>query len=139
MKRIALLTVFTVLAAACLGSDFADSVEGSWQMTSGTVNGDQIPILDSHPITITFEASGVVAGTASCNGYGGSYQLSGSDISITGLAMTEMACFPEETMEAEGLFADALTRVDTVAIDNGLTLTGEEVQLVFEALETDPD
>lgn len=106
-------------------------------MTSGTVDGEQIPILDSHPITITFE-SDRVGGTAACNGYGGTYELSGSEISIGELAMTEMACFPEETMTAERLYANAITRVDTVSVDEQLSLTADGVELIFEPLEPAP-
>lgn len=138
MRRIALLAALTLVAAACLGSDFADSIEGSWQMTSGTVDGVEIPVIESHPITITFEDD-QVSGTASCNGYGGSYELSGSNISFGNLAMTEMACFPEETMEAEALFAEAITRVDTVSLDGELTLSSDGVEVGFEALAPAPE
>lgn len=130
MKKLALLSVLALVSAACLGSDFADSLEGSWQMTSGTVDGEEITLVASHPITITFE-DGQVSGTASCNGYSGSYELSGSQISFGNLSMTEMACFPEETMAAEAAFAAAIPRVDTIAIDTQLTLAGEDVELVF--------
>lgn len=138
MRRIALISLIALASVACLGSDFADSVEGSWQMTAGTVDGEDIPIVDGYPITITFEGE-EVSGTASCNGYGGTYELSDSRITFTALAMTEMACSPEETMEAEAVFAEAITRVDTVALDEELTLSGDGVNLVFEALEPVPD
>lgn len=131
MRKLALVSLVAVLTTACLGSDFADSVEGSWQMTSGTVDGEEIPLLDSHPITITFEGD-EVSGTAACNSYGGTFELDGSEITFGALAMTEMACTPEETMQAEAMFGTALTRVQTVAIDDGMTLSGEGVELVFE-------
>jgi heat shock protein HslJ len=123
---------------ACLGSDFADSVGGSWQMTSGRVGGEEISLVSSHPITITFEGD-QVSGTASCNGYGGTFQLSGSEISFGNLAMTEMACFPEETMQAEALFAEGLTMVDAIAVDEVLTLSGDGVEMEFERLEPVPE
>lgn len=133
MRRLALAALLIVLVSACLGSDFADSVEGSWQMTSGTVDGEEIPLLDSHPITIQFEGN-QLSGTASCNGYSGSFDLDGSTISIGPVAMTEMACTPEETMQAETMFGQAITRVVSVAVDGDLTLSGEGVELVFEAI-----
>jgi heat shock protein HslJ len=102
-------------------------------MTSGRVDGEEIPLLDSHPITITFEGS-EVSGTAACNGYGGTFELDGSEITVGALAMTEMACFPEETMQAEAMFGTALPRVQTVAIDDQMTLSGEGVELVFESV-----
>jgi heat shock protein HslJ len=138
MKRLALLSVIGLALVACLGSDFSDSVNGTWQMTSGVVDGEDIPALDDHPITISFEDDWVT-GTAACNGYSGTYQLSSSGISFDGLAMTEMACFPEHVMRAESMYAEAITRVDTVTLDNGLILSGEGVELIFETLEPAPD
>ena len=128
-----MISLIAVLATACLGSDFADSVEGSWQMTSGTVDGEEIPLLASHPITITFDGD-EVSGTAACNGYSGAFELDGSEIAFGALAMTEMACFPEETMQAESMFGTALTRVETVTIDEQMTLSGDGVELVFDAV-----
>jgi heat shock protein HslJ len=136
MRKLALLSLIALVATACLGSDFADSVEGSWQMTSGTIDGEEIPLLDSHPVTITFEGD-QVSGTAACNGYGGTFDLDGSEITINELAMTEMACVPEEIMETEAMFATAISRVETVAFDDQMTLSGEGVQLVFESLDPD--
>lgn len=138
MKKLALVSLIAVLVSACLGSDFADSVEGSWQMTAGTVDGAEIPLLDSHPITMVIEGN-QISGTASCNGYSGVFDLNGSQVTIGALAMTEMACFPEETMQAEALFGEAMTRVETVTLDEELTLSGEGVELVFEALQPLPD
>lgn len=134
MKRISLFAVIALTAVACLGSDFADSLEGSWQLTSGTVNGEEVPIIDTHPITIAFE-DGRVSGTASCNSYGGEYDLSGSSISFGDLAMTEMACMPPETMDAEQIYTQGLLLVDTVSIDDGLVLSGTDVELMFSTQE----
>ncbi|HEX9848458.1 MAG TPA: META domain-containing protein, partial [Acidimicrobiia bacterium] len=138
MRRITFLSALAVLAVACLGSDFAASVEGAWQLTSGTVDGEAIPILESHPITIEF-GDGQVGGTAACNGYGGTYELSGATLSMSDLAMTEMACSPDEVMEAEALYASALILVDHVEVNADLTLTGPGTELVFEMLEPVPD
>lgn len=138
MWRVALITALALTSAGCLGSDLADSVEGSWQLTSGTVDGQEIPIIEAHPITITFEGD-QVSGTAACNGYGATYELDGSTITISDLAMTEMGCFPEEIMQAESMFATALTRVETVSVDGDLTSSGDGVELVFEAIEPVPE
>jgi heat shock protein HslJ len=127
-----------MIAAACLGSDFADSLEGSWQLKSGVIDGEDIPILDSHPVSITFDGD-QVSGTASCNGFGGTYGLDGATITIGDLAMTEMGCSPEETMQAEAMFAEGITRVDTVTLDGGLALSGDGVEMMFEALQPVPE
>lgn len=131
MKRTITLLVVALMAAACSGS--GAEVEGSWQLTSGTVDGTSIPILETHPITISFDGN-EVSGTASCNSYGGSFEKSGETISFGNLAMTEMACHPPETMEAESMFGEALGRVDTFDVDGStLTLTADGVELIFEA------
>lgn len=138
MRRTALLAILALLLAACGSSDAAANVEGSWQMTSGTVDGVEIPLVDDHPITMTFEDD-QVTGSAACNGYGGGYIQSGSTITFEAPAMTEMACSPDEIMQAEAMFADAIARVDTIAVGSQLTLSGDGVELVFEGLEPVPD
>lgn len=138
MRRITLMVFIAVLSAACLGSDFTDSVDGSWQLTSGTVDGEDIPLLSTHPITIHFDGD-EVDGTASCNHYGGTFELSGSSMSFNDLAMTEMACFPQETMDAEALYTRALGLVTTVNVDDGLLLSGPGVELEFASLPAVPE
>lgn len=133
MKKVLSLLAVAMLATAC-SSDASGDVNGSWQLTAGSVDGADIPILDTHPITITFDGENV-NGTASCNGYGGTVEINGSSISFGSLAMTEMACQPPETMEAEAMFGEALSRVDTIEVGDDLVLTGSGVELTFEALE----
>ncbi len=137
--RTTTLLVMSLVLSACLGSDFVDSVEGSWQLTDGTHDGQPVPIVESHPITLNLE-SGRISGTAACNGYGGEYDLSGTTFSIAeGLAVTEMACQPEEVMRSERAFLDAIANVEKVEITNeGLVLTGPETELQFEVLAPVP-
>lgn len=139
MRRLALLLVLAMTIAACGGTELSGSVEGAWQLQSGTHNGEPIPIVDSHPITMTLE-SGQIGGTAACNGYGGEYQLSGSEFSIEGgFAVTEMACAPEEVMESEQRFLDALAEVGSVELQNGsLVLSGSSTELIFTLLPPVP-
>lgn len=136
MFKLASVALLALISVSCLGSDFEDSIERSWQLTSGRVDGAEIPIVATHPITISFDG-GEVDGTAACNGYGGQYALSGSSISFESLAFTEMACSPQEVMDSEQMYADAITRVERVVLDNGLVLRGTGVELVFEAVEPD--
>ena len=138
MKKTLLLSIVALLSVACGSPGGTDDIQGSWQLTAGTVDGEEIPILDSHPITMTLEDD-QVSGTASCNGYGGTFELSGSEITFSSIIMTEMACSPEETMQAEAMFATAMTRVETVAMDGEFTLTGEGVELVFDVVEPGSD
>lgn len=126
-------------ATACLGSDFTDSVEASWELRSGTRNGEPLTVMDSHPITMTL-AAGDIGGTAACNSYGGQYSISGSEFNIEGgLAVTEMACLSAEVMDSEQQFLDALTSVDEVVLTNeGLVLRGPNTELSFDRLDPVP-
>ena len=132
MRRIIGIGALALTITACLGSDFSDSLEGSWQLTSGTVDGADVPILENHAITIDFEGD-QVSGVAACNSFSGSFTRDGTSIEFGNIAMTEMACIdPPEAMEAEAAFVAGLLAVDTVNIDDGLTLSGAGVELVFE-------
>jgi len=139
MKK--LLLAFGILGlvmTACGEAAEPASMEGAWQLASGTLDGEPIPLVDGHPITLTIEGD-TVGGVASCNSYGGSYTLSDGAISISALFQTEMACFPEETMSAESAYLEALSQVTSVmSSDDSLTLTGEGVELVFAELPPVP-
>ena len=132
MRILSLSMAMAIGLSACLGSDFVDSVEGNWQLSSGTLDDLALSILESHPITLTLGA-GRIGGTAACNTYAGEYELSGSSLSIReGLAVTEMACQPEEAMASERAFLDAITNVETVEITNeGLVMRGPRTELRF--------
>ncbi|MBW3666577.1 MAG: META domain-containing protein [Actinobacteria bacterium] len=141
MKRRLLAPMVMLLLAACLGSDLADSVEGSWVLESGTLHGEPIELLASHPVTLDL-GEGSIGGTAACNGYQGEYRVSGPEFELVeGLAVTEMACGPEEVMTTERRYLDALLAVDTVSLDNGeliLSGAGSDVELIFTTLEPAP-
>ena len=108
---------------------WAEHMFGAWQLASGMANGEPIPIVDTHPITLTIDEKGV-GGTAACNHYG--LDPSG------GFSVTEMACFPPETMESEAAFLDALSKVDEGVAEDGLLLVGDGVELRFIALDPVP-
>lgn len=139
MKRTTILSVIALVIAACLGSDFADSLQGPWQLESGVLAGEPITIVSSHPITMTL-GDGEIGGTAACNSYGGEYRLSGSEFSIEGgVSVTEMACMPPEAMESEGTYLDALAGVETVELGNEeLILRGADTELRFVPLPRVP-
>lgn len=138
MKRFVLLAAPALLVAACLGSDFQDSIDGTWEMETGMHHGDRIPVLPGHPVTMTIDG-GRLGGTAACNAYGGSLDLRGDSFSATELSWTEMACIPIEVMHSEQAFLGALQDVDTVeVIDGRLVLTGPGTALEFRSLEPVP-
>jgi heat shock protein HslJ len=70
-------------------------------------------------ITATFE-DGQVRGSAGCNSYSGSYQVSGDTITVGAVAITEMACLePEGVMDQELVFVEFLTDAQTFRLADG--------------------
>lgn len=137
MRRstVALTLAATIGLAACGGALSGNSIEGSWELVFGTMDGESVPKAPSHPSTITFEDDQIF-GTAACNGFGGSYTLEDSEIAFVEFAVTEMACSPQEVMIAEQAFINALFTVETAEIvDDGLILSGSRTELHFEPLE----
>ncbi len=144
MKLFATLAAAAVIFASCSGSGSEPAttpeiIGPTWQLVDGTVDGTPVSPPKSHPITVAFDGENLF-GTASCNGYGGSYHLSGQVISVGGMSITEMACEPRSSMDAESLFMQGLSRVQLVeGQGQTLRLAGDGVDFEFEALESIAD
>jgi len=137
-RYLAVVGLALLVACAEPAEPAGDPTAIAWELESGTVGGESIPIVDGHPITLSFTDDGA-GGTAACNGYGGSYAVTGTRITFTDLAWTEMGCIPEEIMDSERKYLDALPRVEAFATsDERLTLSGDGVELVFAALSPVP-
>jgi len=135
MKRSLLITaVLGLTLVACAEPSepgASDPTASAWVLESGTLDGAAIPIVEDHPITLTFDETGI-GGTAACNSYFGSYTISGSEMSFSDLGQTMMACEPAEVMDSETNYLAAMALVDSfTATDDSLTLTGEGAELVF--------
>jgi heat shock protein HslJ len=110
----------------------------AWALETGTVDGAAMTVVDGHLITLTITGD-EASGTAACNGYGATVTISGSEIEFDELAMTQMACTPDEVMDSELLYIEALPRVETYSANaDSLTLNGEGVELNFVALPPVP-
>jgi heat shock protein HslJ len=137
MRRSFLLVAvlgLTLLACAEPSEPAASDPTGSaWVLESGTLDGAAIPIVDDHPITLTFDPDLEQAGGVSaCNNYFGGYTISGGEISFSDPGQTMMACEPEEVMDSETKYLGALALVGGfTATDDTLTLSGDGVELVF--------
>ncbi len=134
------LTLAALVALSACGrrSDSGASLDGDYRMTSGVADGESIPLQEDHPVTLTIDGDHV-EGTAACNEYGGTIVVEGDHVTISDLATTEMACFPEESMVTGRMFLAALTAVDTLESDEGsLTLIGPEIQLDLQRQPTTP-
>jgi heat shock protein HslJ len=128
---IAAVLGLTLAACADPNEPAADPTLSAWVLDSGSVDGADIAIAEDHPITLTFEESGI-AGSSGCNTYFGGYTIDGSAISFSDMGSTMMACEPTEVMDSESMYLDAMSKVDAfTATDDTLTLTGDGVELVF--------
>ena len=130
----------TVVLTACapLDGQGADPTGSAWELVSGSVDGNEVAIVDGHPITLSF-TDNRAGGTAACNGYGGSFAISGDDFAFSDLGWTEMACIPETVMASETVYLEALPRVETFSMtDDELILRGEGVELTYTALPPVP-
>jgi heat shock protein HslJ len=139
MAFLALLLVACGSAGAPPPSPSGDAFDpqGSWELTSGTADGTDLPILDDHPISLTIDGS-QIGGSAACNGYGGRLTVTDGRLEIRDMAMTAMGC-EEPAMTAEAAYTAALAAVDSIGGDGGeLVLTGPGVELRFSALAAPP-
>ena len=133
MKKIALLLISALALTACLGDDFGASIEGDWTLETGTWDGQPIPTVESHPITVEFVGD-EMSGTAACNTYGGRWQINNGFFQIVELAWTEMACMPAEVMDSETAYLTALANVENAeVIDGKLVMTGSRSELTFSS------
>lgn len=127
-----LLAVVTGLAAACGsgGGKGAAGFTGQFWVLDGATSD---PAIDAGA-TVTLRAdSGRVSGQAPCNAYNAAITVDGDSIEVGRIATSRMACDPA-TAKAETTFLQALGRVDAFnAHADRLTLTGTDVDLVFDA------
>lgn len=125
------VTVTLILSGCSLLSGGASaSLDGEWRLQVGTNQGQPVPIVAGSQITLKIKGT-QAGGSAACNLYGGTIQVSGSTVSISALSMTEMAC-QENLMASEAAYLAALPRVTTAARGgDSLVLSGPQVELRF--------
>ena len=91
----------------------------SWEVISyNNGRGGVVSVIIGTRITASFGADNQVTGSAGCNDYFGSYQISGSNISIGPLGSGQMACGePAGIMEQEVEYLAALQSSGTYRLD----------------------
>ena len=142
MQRLA--TALVLLASTACGAAGVSPTpqpgdpQGSWQLVALESTAGSVPLLDDHPVTLTLNGSSV-GGRAACNEYGGRIEGTGNDITIGELAWTAMACMPDQVMEVEAAYVDALTAVRSIRLDGDeLVLEGTDLELRFTRLPDPP-
>jgi len=139
-RPVAALGCLIALLAGCgaPGEPSGDPTGIAWELIEGTVDGNPVPVIDGYAPTLSLTDEGV-SGTSACNGYAGMYEIAGDQITFSDVFGTEMACAPEGVMESEQAFLQGLLLVETFSMtDESLTLSGEDVELVFTALPPVP-
>ncbi|MFB2764535.1 MULTISPECIES: META domain-containing protein [Marinobacter] len=74
-----------------------------WQVEE--IDGD--PVAEGSDVTIAFTDEGRVSGSASCNRYQGGWDANGTQLELSRMAATRMAC-PEPLMQQENRFLKLL-------------------------------
>ncbi len=103
----------------------------SWTLTRIVVDGNELIVSDTNPITLSFHSQDqTVSGGSGCNAYGGSYTVTGNQIKFADMRSTLMYCSNAGVMELEAAYLDALSRVETYHIvGDTLTLEGAGGQI----------
>jgi heat shock protein HslJ len=141
VKLFAICSVFAFGLAACGQDPPAPSevaAEGSWQLDSGTLRDEPVPLVTGHRITLTIEGDSAT-GRAACNRYGGTIRIDGDSLSLGETGATGMLCQPA-VMSSEQAYFSALRLVETVKRDGAeLVLSGGETALRFSLLSPVPE
>jgi heat shock protein HslJ len=115
--------------------DAGAPVGPTWSLVS--IGADPVP--DGVEVTLTFDESGELGGSAGCNTYGASYTIDGGVLEIGPVRSTMMAC-EEPAMGTETAYLTALGSATSWEIDEGRLVIGTEdgTSLVFEAAAPEP-
>lgn len=87
-----------------------------WVVTGFSIGGVGGVLPAGAGLTLDFDDSGGVRGSAGCNSYFGQVSFPAGGIAVTGLGSTEMACEPG-VMERESRFLAALGLVSVFSLD----------------------
>lgn len=80
-----------------------------WRLISYGQAESETPVLEDTDVTLNFEDNARLSGSTGCNTFQADYNITMDfEISITDLAVTEIACEGEGVMEQERQYLDAL-------------------------------
>ena len=93
----------------------------TWKLVSyGDLNNPQSVIVGTE-VTVLFQSAGAqVQGSGGCNSYGGSYEISGPGLTVSGLISTKMYCTqPPGVSDQEASYLEILQAADSVQVSGG--------------------
>lgn len=129
-KKISLLCILAGLmvlipilfSAGCIGNSPVPAelqLNGtSWTLTDYVSNGSSQHILDGTTITMLFSDEGRITGSAGCNHYFASYEMSSTKIAIGQAGSTEMYCMGTGVMEQESTYLSLLHEAVSLTAGN---------------------
>ena len=106
------------------GGDQVGSPVGSWTVTSYPSAGALVGVVDGTSPSLEFLEDGTVVGFTGCNRFNATWSGSGSELNITPLATTKMACVDEAASAQEQALVTTLPTVTS------WRTTGEGVELL---------
>jgi heat shock protein HslJ len=107
-----------ILAAGCTGEPDVHLEGTRWILTGYVKEGIPAQPLDGTGITLDFGTDNRIGGSAGCNLYFASYEVSGTGISIGQAGSTEMYCSTPGVMEQESTYLVLLGTVQSVTVDD---------------------
>lgn len=108
---------------------FPPETFGEWELERGTLDGVEIPIAPTHPVTLSVSVSGF--GGQVCNHYGFVAPEPGNE-AFPDIFSTMMLCTEPLVMDSEAAYLDALRRFASARIEAGhLVVEGDGVRLTF--------
>jgi heat shock protein HslJ len=122
MKKTFLLVITLLILTAC--SSASPDISGEWKLISYGDANNSTPAIPNVDTFIKFDSKGQVSGNVGCNGFGGSYKMSGGEIAFSSIMSTMMYC--EETSAQEqavlSVFSDNV-KLQIQLNDDTLTIT----------------
>jgi len=113
-----------LFAAGCTGQPDVHLEGTRWTLTGYVEDGIPAQPLAGTRITLEFGTDNRIGGSAGCNLYFASYEVSGTGITIGQAGSTEMYCSTPGVMEQESTYLVLLSTVKSVTVDdNNLTLS----------------
>lgn len=132
------VVLLAVIVSAC-SSGGSSNLPGAYENPWELISINQGNLLEGTQVTLTFEET-QVTGSAGCNVYSASYEVSGNSIAFGAIVQTEMACVDiPGIMDQERMYLEMLEAAQSYeAAENMLTIISEYGQsLIFQPLPPD--
>ncbi len=106
--------------SSTIGSPAATPLPGtSWALASYQAAGGTTPASTDGLADLAFQAAGSLSGSTGCNRFFGSYEASGSSLTIQPVGTTQMACLTASLQDQETALVQLLPRVASYATTDG--------------------